>query len=447
MKNHLFLFLALLFGVTRAQELPESLSLEEAVAFGLTHNRSIINADREIQKSKKERWMTIATGLPQISSEVNYQNFLEMPVSLVPAEFFGGNPGEFAELTFGTEQNMIGTFKVEQLIFDGSYLVGLEASKVYLSISENLFEKTHLETRKIITNLYSNVLLAQYNIVLLEKNIASLKDNFNEVHQLFRNGYEEEESVEQIQLTLAQTNSRLKYAKNLLKVEQDMLKFVIGYPLETYLKLTDDLEDIFNEELYFETLPSVENIENNIDIRIADNNVKAESLLLKLEKSKSLPKVNAFVNRTFTGNSNEFTFTDSDQKWYGSTLLGLNVKIPIFSSLGRNASTQKAKISLDQAKTQLEETQSKVRIEVDAALSDYQLSIDNYYTEKENLRLAERIERKNQTKFYEGMVQSFELRMAQLQLYTAQNNFVAAIQKVINNKISLETLLNQSNTQ
>jgi len=447
MKIHLLLFLALLSGLTRAQELPESLSLEEAVAYGLTHNRLIINADREIQKSKKERWMTIASGLPQISSEVNYQNFLEMPVSLVPAEFFGGNPGEFAELTFGTEQNMIGTFKVEQLIFDGSYLVGLEASKVYLSISQNLFEKSNLETRKIITNLYSNVLLAQYNIVLLEKNIASLKDNLNEIHQLFRNGFEEEESVEQIQLTLAQTNSRLKYAKNLLKVEQDMLKFVIGYPLEAYLKLTDDLEDIFSEELYFETLPSVENIENNIDIRIADNNVKAESLLLKLEKSKALPKVNAFVNRTFTGNSNEFTFTDSDQKWYGSTLLGLTVKIPIFSSLGRNASTQKAKISLDQAKTQLEETQSKVRIEVDAALSDYQLSIDNYYTEKENLRLAERIERKNQNKFYEGMVKSFELRMAQLQLYTAQNNFVAAIQKVINNKISLETLLNQSNKE
>jgi len=447
MKIHLLLFLALLSGLTRAQELPESLSLEEAVAYGLTHNRSIINADREIQKSKKERWMTIASGLPQISSEVNYQNFLEMPVSLVPAEFFGGNPGEFAELTFGTEQNMIGTFKVEQLIFDGSYLVGLEASKVYLSISQNLFEKSNLETRKIITNLYSNVLLAQYNIVLSEKNIASLKDNLNEIHQLFRNGFEEEESVEQIQLTLAQTNSRLKYAKNLLKVEQDMLKFVIGYPLEAYLKLTDDLEDIFSEELYFETLPSVENIENNIDIRIADNNVKAESLLLKLEKSKALPKVNAFVNRTFTGNSNEFTFTDSDQKWYGSTLLGLTVKIPIFSSLGRNASTQKAKISLDQAKTQLEETQSKVRIEVDAALSDYQLSIDNYYTEKENLRLAERIERKNQNKFYEGMVKSFELRMAQLQLYTAQNNFVAAIQKVINNKISLETLLNQSNKE
>ena len=446
MKIHLFLFLTLLFGSTQAQVLPESLTLEEAIAFGLTHNRSIINADREIQKAKKEKWKTIATGLPQISSEVNYQNFLEMPVSLVPAEFFGGNPGEFSELTFGTEQNMIGSLKMEQLIFDGSYLVGLQATKVYLAISENLFEKTNLEVKKMVTNLYSNALLAKYNIIFLEKNRASLENNFQEIHQLFRNGFEEEESVEQIQLSLAQANSRLKYAQNLLKIQQDMLKFVIGYPIESPLKLTDELDDIFNEDLYFQTLPNTDNIDNNIDIRIADNTLKSEALKLKLEKSKALPKVNAFINRTYTGNSNEFTFTDGDQKWYGSSLLGLNVQIPIFSSLGKSANTQKAKISLDQAKTQLEETQSKIRIEVNATLNEYQLSIDNYYIEKENLRLAESIEQKNQTKYFEGMIQTFELRMSQLQLYSAQNNFVSAIQKVISNKIELETLLNHSNT-
>jgi outer membrane protein TolC len=446
MKIHLFLFLTLLFGSTQAQELLESLTLEEAIAFGLTHNRSIINADREIQKAKKEKWKTIATGLPQISSEVNYQNFLEMPVSLVPAEFFGGNPGEFSELTFGTEQNMIGSLKMEQLIFDGSYLVGLQATKVYLAISENLFEKTNLEVKKMVFNLYSNALLAKYNILFLEKNRASLENNFQEIHQLFRNGFEEEESVEQIQLSLAQANSRLKYAQNLLKIQQDMLKFVIGYPIESPLKLTDELDDIFNEDLYFQTLPNTDNIDNNIDIRIADNTLKSEALKLKLEKSKALPKVNAFINRTYTGNSNEFTFTDGDQKWYGSSLLGLNVQIPIFSSLGRSANTQKAKISLDQAKTQLEETQSKIRIEVNATLNEYQLSIDNYYIEKENLRLAESIEQKNQTKYFEGMIQTFELRMSQLQLYSAQNNFVSAIQKVISNKIELETLLNHSNT-
>lgn len=430
----------------QAQELPDSLTLNEAITYGLTNNRSVINANRDIQKAKKDRWKTIASGLPQISSEVNYQNFLEMPISLVPAEFFGGNPGEFSELTFGTEQNMIGSLKVEQLVFDGSYLVGLEASRVYLSISENLFEKTHLEVKKLITNLYANVLLAGYNILFLEKNKASLEDNFQEIDQLFKNGFEEEESVEQIQLSLAQTNSRIKYAHNLLKIQEDMLKFVIGYPIDNPIQLADELDNIFNENSYFESLPNTDDIQNNIDIRIADNNVKAEALLLKLERSKALPKVNAFINRTYTGNSNDFTFIDSDQKWYGSSLFGLNVKIPIFSSLGRNASTQKAKISLDQAKTNLEETQTKIRIEVTAAMNEYQLAMDNYYTEKENLRLAESIEQKNQTKFYEGMVKSFELRMAQQQLYTAQNNFVAAIQKVITNKIELETLLNQSNT-
>ncbi|OUW76368.1 MAG: transporter [Flavobacteriaceae bacterium TMED212] len=429
----------------QAQELPESLSLEEAINFGLTNNSSIINADRDVQKAKKDKWKIIATGLPQISSEINYQNFLEMPISLVPAEFFGGNAGDFAELTFGTEQNMIGSVKVEQLLFDGSYLVGLQATKAYLAISENLFEKASLEIRELITNLYSNLLLAKYNILFLENNKASLESNFEEIHQLFQNGFEEEESVQQIQITLAQTNSRLKYAKNLLKIEEDMLKFVIGYPIDATLKLTDELDDIFNEDLYLEILPNTNNIENNIDIKIADNNVKSEALKLKLEKSKALPKLNAFVNQTYTGNNNRFTFADNDQKWYASSLLGLNVKIPIFSSLGRSASTQKAKISLDQAVTQLEETQYKIRIEVNAKLNEYQLCIENYYTEKENLRLAESIEKKNQTKFYEGMVKSFELRMAQQQLYIAQINFVAAIQKVITNKVAIETLLNQYN--
>ena len=103
MKIKLFVGLSLFSILIQGQELPDSLTLNEAIAYGLTNNRSIINADRDIQKAKKDRWKTIASGLPQISSELNYQNFLEMPVSLVPAEFFGGNPGEFSELTFGTE--------------------------------------------------------------------------------------------------------------------------------------------------------------------------------------------------------------------------------------------------------------------------------------------------------------------------------------------------------
>jgi outer membrane protein TolC len=229
-----------------------------------------------------------------------------------------------------------------------------------------------------------------------------------------------------------------------MKITEEMVKFVIGYPTEKPLLLSSNLEDIFNEEFYFKTIPEITNISNNIDIKIADNNVKSEALQFKYEKSKSLPKLSGFINQTYTGNSDEFTFADRNQKWYGSSLIGLNLKIPLFSALGRSALSQKAKISLDQAITQFTETQERVKIEVNAAQNDYQLAIDNYFTEKENLRLAERIEKKNQMKFFEGIVQSFELRLAQIQLYTAQNNFVAAIQSVIFKKIQLETLLNST---
>ena len=444
MKIKLLLISWLFFNYIFGQDLPESLTLNEAIEFGLSNNRSIINADREILKAKKERWKTIAIGLPQVSSQINYQNFLEMPISLVPSEFFGGKAGTFEELTFGTEQIMVGSVKMEQLLFDGSYLVGLEASRVYLKISENLFEKTNLEVKKLIVNTYTNVLIAKLNISFLEKNKIALEANLKEITELFKTGFEEQETVEQTQLSLSQINNQLKYAKNLMKITQEMVKFIIGYPTEKKLILESELEDIFNEDIFFDSIPSINQIDNNIDIRIADNNVKSEALQFKYEKSKSLPKLSGFINQTYTGNSNDFTFTDSQQKWYGSSIVGLNLTIPLFSSFGRSAISQKAKISLDQAITQLTETQERIKIEVNAAYNDYQLSIDNYFTEKENLRLAESIEKKNQNKFFEGVIQSLELRMAQMQLYSAQNNFVTAIQSVINKKTVLETLLNKT---
>ena len=444
MKIKLLLIFWLFFNYIFGQDLPESLTLNEAIEFGLSNNRSIINADREILKAKKERWKTIAIGLPQLSSQINYQNFLEMPISLVPSEFFGGKDGTFEELTFGTEQIMVGSVKMEQLLFDGSYLVGLEASRVYLKISENLFEKTNLEVKKLIVNTYTNVLIAKLNISFLEKNKIALEANLREITELFKTGFEEQETVEQTQLSLSQIINQLKYAKNLMKITQEMVKFIIGYPAEKKLVLESELEDIFNEDVFFDSIPSINQIDNNIDIRIADNNVKTEELQFKYEKSKSLPKLSGFINQTYTGNSNDFTFTDSQQKWYGSSIVGLNLTIPLFSSFGRSAISQKAKISLDQAITQLTETQERIKIEVNAAYNDYQLSIDNYFTEKENLRLAESIEKKNQNKFFEGVVQSFELRMAQMQLYSAQNNYVTAIQTLINKKITLETLLNKT---
>ena len=112
-------------------------SLQEAIDYALENNRTAKNAQRDVDAAIKQKWETIATGLPQLDASINYQNFLKQQVSVIPAEFFGGNPGEFAEVIFGTKQNATATATLNQLIFDGSYIVGLQSTKVFLEISKN----------------------------------------------------------------------------------------------------------------------------------------------------------------------------------------------------------------------------------------------------------------------------------------------------------------------
>jgi len=439
----LFLF-TLNFYFVVGQELPEQVSLEQAVAFGKDNNRQILNANREVQRAYKERWSTIAIGLPQVRANASYQNFIELPTSLIPAQFFGGKEGEFAEVQFGTPQTVVAGVTLDQLIFDGSYIVGLEATKVYLAISENILEKTMLEIRKSIISTYSSILLVQENIKFLKKNRNSLEANLNEVRELFRNGFEEEESVEQLRLTLSGIETQLRYAQNTEKITFNMLKLLMGYPTTTPLTLTDTLETLTTEGLFEEKFDTNPNLSGNIDIKIATNNLKSESLLFKFEKSKNLPRLSAFINGNYTGNSETFSFTDSQQKWFGASLFGINLNVPVFSSLNRRSQSQKAKIAVDQAQTNLEETEERINIEFQAAQNEYRLAVETYFTNKENLALASRIEEKNQSKYFEGLSSSFELRQAQLQLYTAQNNYITAIQNVIQKKLNLETLLNIS---
>jgi len=440
-KTLLLLFVMSLFS-SLAQKLPDAVSLEEAIAYGEQNNRAVQKASMEVQKAYKEKWSTIAIGLPQINASANYQNFIELPTSLIPAQFFGGKEGEFAEVQFGTPQTMDAGVTLQQLVFDGSYIVGLQASNIFLMISQNVLEKTLLEVRKSIVNSYSSVLLIRENIHFLEKNKNNLNKNLEELNQLFRNGFEEEESVEQMRLTLSGIETQLRYAKNLERISLDMLKLLMGFPTQSPLLLSDTLEALTNESLFNVSTPENFNLDNNIDVKIAQNNLLSESLLYKYERSKSLPRLSAFLNGNYTGNSQSFTFTETNQKWFGSALFGVNLQVPLFSSLKRRALSQKAKIAVSQAEAELTETQERVSIEIQAAENDYQLAVENYFTNKENLELATRIKEKNQTKYFEGVASSFELREAQLQLYSAQNKYIKSIQEIIQKKLSLETLLN-----
>ncbi len=430
-----------------SQENSRSFTLQEAIDFALENNRTAKNAALDIEAAKKQKWETTATGLPQIDATVDYQNWIKQQISLLPAELVGGNPGDFVEIAFGTKHTLTTTATLRQLIFDGSYLVGLQSAKVFLEISENAKVKTDLEVRQGVINAYGNVLLSEETLNILENNIEVVQKNLDETKKIFQNGLAEEESVEQLEITLSGLKSSLNNITRLEKIAYQMLNITLGIDLNSETDLTDNLETLTSENIVLDLLNTDENIENTIDYRIAFNDRTSKELLLKLEKSKFLPSLSAFINGGYAGFNQDFGFLKGDQQWFGSSLVGVNMNIPIFSSFGRNASTQRAKINLEKANEDLTEVEQQLKFQIASSKSDYQFAIEDYRNKKQNLNLSERIEQKNQTKYYEGIATSFDLRQAQTQLFSAQQEYLQAMLDIINKKAALETILNTVNYQ
>lgn len=447
MKKTVLICAILIYSITGIAQADRtySFNLEEAISFALDSNYTAINARRDIAMAIKKKWETTAVGLPQISTEINYQNNLKQPVTLIPAEITGGPSGTFVPVTFGTKQYASVTATLNQLIFDGSYLVGLKAAKTFLDYSENAAEKTMLEIRKGVVNAYGSVLMSQELVTIFQKNKNNLEINLSEIRKVYENGLTEEENVEQLEITLLDVVSQLNNATRMSEIAKQMFNVALGLEVDATVVLADSLDSLVEKNMQLTYLDSKFDIAQNVDYKIAYNLTEQRSLELQLEKSRALPKLSAFVNYGSSANNDEFSFFKNEQNWFQSSILGITMSIPIYSSGFRNAKTQQAKIALEKAETGLTEAIENIQLALNTAKSNYQFAIDNYENSKRNILLAERIERKNQIKFTEGLSSSFDLRQAQTQLYSAQQLYFQSMLDVITAKADLETVLNTPN--
>ena len=447
MKNKILIALLLLTSILQAQDKKENFSftLKEAIEHAIQNNYSAINADRDVAAAKEKKWETTTIGLPQINGNVGYtNNFANISQGITGGGLFGGAPGEVSTIAFGTKNSMNASATLSQLLFDGSYLVGLQSAKTYLKISENAKIKTSQEIKEIVINSYGNVLLADESILILQKNQGILNKTLSDTKETFKNGLIEEENVEQLQITLSSLDSSLENVKRQRTIALNMLKLVLGIDIENQLELKDKLDALTQSNIDLALLSSEFNVTNNIDYQIGENMQTSKKLLLKYEKSKALPTLSAGINFGYNSFSNDFSFFNGDQKWNNFSNLGVNLSVPIFSSGGRTSRTQQAKIAFEQSKTKLTETEQKLKLQFESAKSDYDYSLAQLTTSKSNLNLAERIENKNQIKFKEGLSSSFDLTEAQRQLYSSQQNYLQTMLDVINKRATLEKLLNKN---
>ena len=448
MKNKFLITLLLLVALLQAQDKKESysFSLQQAIDYALQHNYSIINATRDIASAKQKKWETTAAGLPQINGSATYLNNFDFTLQGISGNAFNpaGNPNDISYVAFGTKQSMNSQLTLSQLLFDGSYIVALQAAKTYLKFYENAKQKTSAEITEMVINAYGNVLLAKESVAILESNKTVLSKTLGDTQETFKNGLIEEENVEQLQITLASVNSNLTNVKRLQDIALKLLKVALGIDIDADLKLTDKLDTLSSSNLDLALSQGEFSVKNNIDYQIATNFTQQRSLEMRLEKSKALPSLAAALNFGYNSFSNDFSFFDSDQKWNKFSNLGVSLNVPIFSSFGRKAKTQEAKLALENAKTQLTQIEQQLKLQYEKAKSEYDFSIEQYATSKSNLALAERIERKQQIKFTEGLSSSFDFSEAQRQLYTTQQNYLQSMVDIINKKAALEKIVNKN---
>lgn len=441
MRHKLILLVILLISsIAFTQEDKKSFTLQEAVDYALENNRNIKIADLTILAAEEQVWETTARGLPQINGAVDYSINIVTPFDTANLE--EGNPFLF----LFPKHNLTPSITLNQLLFDGGYIVGLQSNKVFLEISQNAKDKATNQIENSVVNAYNNALLTKESIEITKNNISILKSNLDETTKVFENGLAEEEDVEQLQLTLSSLDIGLRNLETLYDISKGYVKILLGIDPNDPIELTDTLDDLIVENISLDLVANQHAVKDNIDYKIAANETISKELEYKLEKSERLPKLNAFVSSNYLGYSDSASnYFSKEQEWLFTTVGGFKLTVPIFSSFGGKAKREKARIEWDIAKNNLIVKENELELEYRNVKNEYNLAIETYANKQKNLVLAEKIERKNTIKFKEGISSSFELRQAQTQLYSSQQEYLQSIIDVINKKAELKNLLNIQN--
>jgi outer membrane protein TolC len=443
--KHVLGLLLMVFAISGAWAQTQTFSLDEAIEYAMENSYMANDADMEVQKARRLVKKTLAQGFPQISASGNYTNNIQIPVQVVPAEAFGGAPGDFIELQFGTQQTMFWNANLDQLIFDGSYIIGVQGSEKYLEISKNINEKTKIELREIITQLYAQVLVTYDNYNVLVENVTNLEEIYEENRLLLENGFIEQEDLDQVEILLSQTRVQMDYMKQYREITEQQLKFNMGLSTQADVEFTTSLEEITNRSITASIDSSDFNYEYHIDYILSKDDLDRKRLERKLAQAKYLPSLRANLN--FSQNSfsdDEFNFFNQNGQWFNASYVGLNVRVPIFTSFMTKNGVQEASIAYDQAALNTEKTEEELRLNKEKAIAEYNLALESYEVAMRNLELAKKINNREKTKYSEGLSSSLQLAQTQTQYLEQQNAYTRAIFNLVSAKSNMDKALNQT---
>ncbi len=451
MNSRIFLLLlSLVWGIgVRAQQ---GMTLQDAINYALQNNTEVRNGQIDIADAQAQVIETRAIGIPKVDLGVDYNYFLDIPTQIlpdfispavygvlfqegiIPPKQIAGD--KTAAVQFGQKHNLGVSLSANTLIFDGSYIIGLRASKLYAAFAEQKYQNTKIEIKNKVRDAYLPVLLINENLIILEKNIKNLEQLLFEVKETYKEGFVEQLDVDKLELSL----SNLKIEKENLKRQEEIvlnyLKMVMGYPIEQEVKVTDDIDAIF-EEATEEDLALAVDYHRRQAYTLAEMNIKLQKLNIDRFRTAYLPQLVAFGSYKKTLQAN----TKDDASWYPTSVIGAQLKWNLFGGWGRKAKVQRARLQQEKAFNAKKELERGITLEVRNTRMAYLNAEKKLQERKKNLELAEKIYDVTKIKYKEGVGTSVELSQAEQALYRSQQNKTQALYDLLVAKINLDKAL------
>lgn len=404
------------------------LSLVQAQTMGVENAYAMQRARIDVQVAQRDVKELLATGLPQVTASIDVNHFIDIPTQVVPASSFDPTLPEdlVLELSFGTTQSATAGINASQLIFSGSYLVGLKASQAFADAKALAVDATEVETRKVVAEAYATALAAKANVQTLDQALSLVKETEEEMGALAAEGLAESVDVDQMTLTRQALEQQLSTAKLQAELTQKLLLFQCGLDVEEDVTLTDDLASLTTvpvpeatqSHLNLGSIPALE--EQRRYLALAELDVKNR-------QAEGLPQIAAFYsNSTQSFRDPDFPVLANENNWYPSQLVGLSVNMPIWTSFGGKQRVEKAKLQVLTAQSGLEQMESAAKLEYASAKAAFVDAQTALYNAQQQQDLATRILTRIESAYREGLRSSFELNTAQNQLIEAEGNLIGA---------------------
>ena len=443
MKNYLLLTLFLgLSGAPVVAQQVVTLSLSEAVDYALENNPSTKNARLELLISKATIKETTARGLPQINGAYNLDYNPKIPVIFLPNQPpFGdpSNPSDVIPARFGVSYSSGLGVTVSQMVFDGSFFVGLRAAKTLLELTNKDLKKAEIDVVENVKKAYFGVLVNQQRIRLAGANLSRIDTLLKETTALNEAGFVEKIDVSRVQVQRNNTYTQIQRGQAALDISKQILKLQMGIPVEYEVELSESLQELTTKEELLQ-LVGVEGADR-IEIDQVASQITLVGLDLKNNLSQYMPKINFVGNMRRSGAGNELDRVFNKSNWFGSSLVGVSMSVPIFDGFSKAARIQKNRVQLTQLENQRSFLKESFKSELYAAKANLRNDLNILEVQEANLQLATEVYQIARIKYKEGIGSNLEVVNADAALIEAEINYLGALYDGLISKINLEKAL------